>query len=118
MARLARAAYRMPVIRTAVSTKQMNFKHTHGRVRSIGNTNRLLWSSPYCNGLKTGFTNAAGRCLISSGQKDGAEVISVVLGSTKQSVWRESQKLLHWALGVDDSTKKEAQKGSKNQGKG
>jgi serine-type D-Ala-D-Ala carboxypeptidase (penicillin-binding protein 5/6) len=81
MARLARQAYRHPVIRDAVCTKVF----------------------PYCNGLKTGFTNAAGKCLISSGQKDGAEVIAVVLGSTPKLIWKDSQSLLHWALGVDDS---------------
>jgi serine-type D-Ala-D-Ala carboxypeptidase (penicillin-binding protein 5/6) len=103
MARLARQAYRHPVIRDAVCTKVFSFKHNSGKVRDLGNTNHLLWTSPYCNGLKTGFTNAAGKCLISSGQKDGAEVIAVVLGSTPKLIWKDSQSLLHWALGVDDS---------------
>ena len=107
MARLARESYRQPAIRDAVITQEFNFKHNNGKLRSLWNTNRLLWTSPYCNGLKTGFTNAAGRCLISSGQKDGAEVIAVVLGSTSKSVWNDSQSLLHWALGVDDSEKEE-----------
>lgn len=106
MARLARQAYRHPVIRDAVSTKVFSFKHNSGKVRELGNTNHLLWTSPYCNGLKTGFTNAAGKCLISSGQKDGAEVIAVVLGSTAKLIWKDSQSLLHWALGVDDSKEK------------
>ncbi|MDA0811229.1 MAG: D-alanyl-D-alanine carboxypeptidase [Verrucomicrobia bacterium] len=106
MARLARQAYRHPVIRDAVSTKTFSFKHNSGKVKDLGNTNRLLWTSPYCNGLKTGFTNAAGKCLISSGQKDGAEVIAVVLGSTAKLIWKDSQSLLHWALGVDESKEK------------
>lgn len=108
MARLARETYRHPVIRDAVITREYSFKHNSGKVRTLGNTNRLLWSSPYCNGLKTGFTNAAGRCLISSGMKDGAEVIAVVLGSNSKNVWKDSQSLLHWALGVDDTAKPDA----------
>lgn len=105
MARLARASYRQPAIREAVFTREYAFKHNSGRVRTLTNTNRLLKLSPFCNGLKTGFTNAAGRCLISSGEKDGAEVIAVVLGSTSKAIWNDSQSLLHWALGVDDSAK-------------
>jgi D-alanyl-D-alanine carboxypeptidase (penicillin-binding protein 5/6) len=107
MARLARRAYRHPVIRDAVMTREYSFKHNSGKVRPLENTNRLLWTSPYCNGLKTGFTNAAGLCLISSGQKDGAEVIAVVLGSSSKHRWNDSQSLLHWALGVDDTKKDE-----------
>ncbi|MEZ5328009.1 MAG: D-alanyl-D-alanine carboxypeptidase family protein [Verrucomicrobiales bacterium] len=106
MARLARQAYRRPAIRDAVMTKTYSFKHNNGKVRDLGNTNHLLWTSPYCNGLKTGFTNAAGKCLISSGQKDGAEVIAVVLGATSKTIWKDSQSLLHWALGVDDTKEK------------
>ena len=113
MARLARATYNQPVIRDAISTRDFDFKHNSGRVRALKNTNRLLVTSPYCNGMKTGFTNAAGRCLISSGQNDGAEVIVVVLGSTSKSIWNDSQSLLHWALGVDGSKKNPAAKGEK-----
>jgi D-alanyl-D-alanine carboxypeptidase (penicillin-binding protein 5/6) len=116
MARLARAAYQNPVIRRAVFTKQMQFKHNHGRVRTLRNTNRLLSTSPYCNGLKTGFTNAAGRCLISSGQSEGAEVIAVVLGSTRTSVLDDSRRLLHWALGVEEEKAKRTAKAKKKTG--
>ena len=105
MARLARESYKRPVIRDAIFTREYKFTHNHGYVRQLRNTNRLLWSSPYCNGMKTGYTNAAGRCLISSGHREGAEVIAVVLGSTSRSIWKDSQSLLHWALGVDDSKK-------------
>jgi len=44
------------------------------------NRNRLLWRYPYADGLKTGHTNEAGYCLVSSAKKDGMRLISVVMG--------------------------------------
>ena len=64
------------------------------------NTNKLLSKSPYCNGLKTGYTRASGNCLISSGKNGSREVIIVVLGSNSGNIWKDSEKLMHWALGT------------------
>ena len=50
--------------------------------------------------MKTGFTNAAGRCLVSSGEFNGRDVIAVVLGSNEKHVWQDSESLLRWALKV------------------
>ena len=52
--------------------------------RIFRNTNSLMQANsryyyPYCNGIKTGFTTPAKNCLISSSNKDGFELISVVL---------------------------------------
>ncbi|MFM8887486.1 MAG: hypothetical protein ACKOKC_13885 [Chthoniobacterales bacterium] len=48
--------------------------------------------------MKTGFTNAAGHCLVSSGRSEERDVIAVVLGSNKKHVYDDSQKLLEWGL--------------------
>jgi D-alanyl-D-alanine carboxypeptidase (penicillin-binding protein 5/6) len=48
--------------------------------------------------MKTGFTNAAGHCLVASGQNNGRDVISVVLGSNKANVYTDSKRLLEWGL--------------------
>jgi D-alanyl-D-alanine carboxypeptidase (penicillin-binding protein 5/6) len=48
--------------------------------------------------MKTGFTNAAGHCLVSSGQSNGRDVIAVVLGSNKANVYDDSKRLLEWGL--------------------
>ena len=98
MAIAARAAYRSPLIRSFSATKSFTFNFNDGRTRQIENTNRLLKSVPYCDGLKTGTTDAAGRCLISSGSLNGRSVIVVVLKSTTPHVWKDSSKLLAWAL--------------------
>ena len=98
MAIAARASYASPLIRSMTATKSMTFRFNDGRTRFLENTNRLLKTMPYCNGLKTGTTNAAGRCLISSGSLNGRSAIVVVLKSTTPNIWRDSEKLLAWAL--------------------
>jgi D-alanyl-D-alanine carboxypeptidase (penicillin-binding protein 5/6) len=48
--------------------------------------------------MKTGYTNAAGHCLVSSGQNNGRDVIAVILGSNKANVFTDSKRLLEWGL--------------------
>jgi serine-type D-Ala-D-Ala carboxypeptidase (penicillin-binding protein 5/6) len=98
MAIAARAAYRSPLIRSFTATKSMMFRFNDGRTREIENTNKLLKTVPYCDGLKTGTTNAAGRCLVASGSLNGRSVITVVLKSNTPNIWKDSSKLLAWAL--------------------
>ncbi len=98
MAIAARAAYRSPLIRSFTATKSMVFRFNDGRTREVENTNKLLKTVPYCDGLKTGTTNAAGRCLVASGSLNGRSVIVVVLKSTTPNIWKDSAKLLAWAL--------------------
>ncbi len=98
MAIAARAAYRSPLIRSFTATKAFEFQFNDGHTRLIENTNKLLKTVPYCDGLKTGTTNAAGRCLVASGSLNGRSVIVVVLKSTTPHIWTDSSKLLAWAL--------------------
>jgi len=48
--------------------------------RWLTNHNRLLWQCDDCIGIKTGFTKAAGRCLVSAARRDGLTLIAVTLG--------------------------------------
>ncbi len=98
--KLGLAAYRNGTIRSMTKIKHLPFRYANGRQVTLSNTNKVLHRSPYCNGLKTGYTKASGRCLVSSGKNGRREVVVVVLGSTTSSIWNDSQKLLHWALGV------------------
>lgn len=97
---LGLAAYHNRTIRSFTKIKKLPFRFADGRRTTFSNTNKVLHRSPYCNGLKTGYTKASGRCLVSSGQNGNREVVVVVIGSTTSSIWNDSQKLLHWALGV------------------
>lgn len=96
---LAEYASRYPLVRSAVKTRKMIFKHSDGRVKTLINTNEVLKRLSYCTGMKTGTTRAAGNCLVSSGKLNGRFVICVVLGSaTKNDLWKDSTALLKWAL--------------------
>ena len=98
LALIARAAYANPTIRSIVCLPRIVFRYANGRTRELENTNKVLKRLPYCNGMKTGYTEAAGHCLISSGARPGRDVIVVVLGDGKTGVWKDSAALLSWAL--------------------
>jgi D-alanyl-D-alanine carboxypeptidase (penicillin-binding protein 5/6) len=100
MAIAARAAYQNPTIRAMADTESFVFRYNDGRTRKIENTNKLLKKVNFINGLKTGTTNASGRCLISTGELNGRAVICVVLKSNSQHIWSDSEKLMRWALEV------------------
>ena len=69
------------------------------------NRNRLLWLDPNVDGMKTGHTNSAGYCLISSAKRDTTRRISVILGApTDAARATESQKLLNYGFQFFDST--------------
>ncbi len=95
---IARVAYANPTIRSIVCLPQLVFRYANGRTRELENTNKLLRRLPYCNGMKTGYTEAAGKCLIASGSRPGREVIVVVLGDSSSRVWRDASALLSWGL--------------------
>lgn len=101
MAKLAAAAYRVRAIREIVCLKELHWEHPNGQVTEYHNTNKVLTSLSSCNGMKTGYTQAAGFCLVSSASSGGKDVISVVLGDAKEYVWSDSQRLLVWGLGPD-----------------
>lgn len=63
------------------------------------NRNKLLWRDKTVDGVKTGFTNKAGYCLVSSAVRQGMRLISVVMGTDSDSArMRESQKLLSYGF--------------------
>ena len=63
------------------------------------NRNRLLWRDSSVDGLKTGHTNAAGYCLVSSAKRRDMRLISVVMGTDSDKARaRETQKLLSYGF--------------------
>ncbi|GHC66497.1 D-alanyl-D-alanine carboxypeptidase family protein [Roseibacillus persicicus] len=96
---LAREAYQSSVLRDFVRTKSYTFTRPSGDSKTLTNTNQLLSKVSYCTGMKTGTTNASGRCLVSSGELDGRLTIVVVLGASNEStLYKESEALLRWSL--------------------
>ena len=68
------------------------------------NRNRLLWTDPYVDGMKTGHTDAAGWCLVASAKRGERRLVSVVLGAGSDAARAaESQKLLNFGFQAYDT---------------
>ena len=68
------------------------------------NRNRLLWIDPTVDGVKTGYTEAAGYCLISSAKRGPRRLLSVILGTASDSLRaQESLKLLNYGFQFYDA---------------
>ena len=98
MARVAMAAYRNGVIRDAVRRKYYTFRKNSGQTVTLKSTNDLLGNMPECNGMKTGYTVASGRCLISTASSRGRDVILVQLGTKTKYIWDDGRLLMTWGL--------------------
>ncbi|MDX2163980.1 MAG: D-alanyl-D-alanine carboxypeptidase family protein [Gammaproteobacteria bacterium] len=71
---------------------------TYGNITQP-NRNRLLWSDPSVDGLKTGHTDAAGYCLVSSANRNGMRLLSVLLGApTDADRSQFSENLLNYGF--------------------
>lgn len=97
MARLALADDASPIIRDIIDIRYFDFTKADGKILRLENTNHVLRSYPPCDGMKTGYTQLAGHCLICSGEKDGRRRIVVVLNDN-DSVWKDAEALLAWSL--------------------
>ncbi|WP_151702518.1 D-alanyl-D-alanine carboxypeptidase family protein [Nitrincola alkalilacustris] len=71
---------------------------TYNEIRQP-NRNRLLWRDESVDGIKTGFTNDAGYCLVTSAVRDGMRLITVVMGAdSEEARAQQSQSLLNYAF--------------------
>ena len=68
------------------------------------NRNRLLWTDPYVDGVKTGHTESAGWCLVASSLRGDRRLLTVMLGAASDSARAvESQKLLNYGFQAFDT---------------
>lgn len=84
---ITRYAMTNETFRRIVSTKNYN-----GKFRSFTNKNKMLYNYDGANGVKTGYTVKAGRCLVSSAERNGMDVICVVLNCP--DMYERSGKIL------------------------
>lgn len=89
--------YRNPIFKQIVSTKEKIIPW-QGRTysRDLFNENKLLWNYAGANGVKTGYTEIAGPCLVSAAERDGIQLIAVVLNS--DAMWEDSKALLDYGF--------------------
>lgn len=119
MALIARKCMSDSTFREIVSTKSVKFKATkqYPQERVYTNSNKFLTSHQkityrgkridikydIVDGIKTGFTNAAGKCLLTSAVKDNQRLIAAVFNSTNEGIYVDSRTLIDYGLENYDS---------------
>jgi D-alanyl-D-alanine carboxypeptidase (penicillin-binding protein 5/6) len=90
-------ALKNPKFKEIVSTKRKSISGppTESWDRALVNKNKTLWQYEGGDGVKTGYTSNAGRCLVSSATKDNWQLVCVVLDC--RPMWDESSALLNYA---------------------
>lgn len=81
-----------PTFRQIVSTKNIKITNGDNENKYLRNKNKLLFTLDGCIGVKTGFTNDAGRCLVSAIERDGMTLVCVVLNCGP--MFQESAEIL------------------------
>lgn len=98
LAKLTDYALENEQFRNIVGTKVATI-YVNGQPRQIGNTNELLGVLNGVVGVKTGFTNNAGRCLVTQTKRNDMDIITIVLGAdTKKYRTQDSVKLIEYAF--------------------
>jgi serine-type D-Ala-D-Ala carboxypeptidase (penicillin-binding protein 5/6) len=78
-------AYRNETFVEVVSRLAVRIPSPDGEARHIQNRNALLWLYPDAIGVKTGFTSAAGFCLVGAAERDGLRFAAIVLGAPDEA---------------------------------
>lgn len=93
LAMIAAYGYHNPAFVKIIST-QKRIMPWAGKpyARELFNENKMLWSYDGANGVKTGYTEAAGPCLVSGALRGGVQLVAVVMDS--DSMWQDSRRLL------------------------
>ena len=102
MALIAAYGYSLPEFEDIVSTKEITFPWVKDDTHRLRNENQMLWLYEGGNGVKTGYTDAAGRCLVSAAKRDGIQLVAVVLDSNW--MWNDSILLLDYGFAHIDRT--------------
>jgi D-alanyl-D-alanine carboxypeptidase (penicillin-binding protein 5/6) len=95
LARIAAYGYKNPKFAEIVGTVHTDIVRNTGR-ETYYNENKLLNLYRGANGVKTGYTDAAGRCLVSAAKRGNTQVIAVVLDA--DSMWEDSMTLLDYGF--------------------
>ena len=96
LALISSYAMRNPVFRELVVADGYQIPWPgHPYPRVLENHNKFLKLYPYANGIKTGYTDGAGKCLVASATRDGRELISVILNGG-ESYWDQTIQLMNY----------------------
>jgi D-alanyl-D-alanine carboxypeptidase (penicillin-binding protein 5/6) len=98
LANIAAYAMQNPLFRDIVATDSYEIPWPgHPSPRVLQNHNKLLKMYPYATGIKTGYTVGAGKCLVASAERDGRELISVILNGG-ETYWDQTVQLMDYGF--------------------
>ena len=80
----------LDLFREIVGSKSIT-RDKYNFTRDYNNINKILWKIPGANGVKTGYTGQAGKCLVSSINNNGKDIIIVVLNCPDR--WNVTDKI-------------------------
>lgn len=102
LAKLSEVALQNAVFRELVREEREIITPISGhRAYVLHNTNRLLGRIPGVEGVKTGFTSKAGRCLIAKVSQNGSDLLLVILNSNRR--WNTAKSLIDYGLRVTET---------------
>lgn len=97
LATITRYGMKMPRFKAMVKTKELEITATpKGVNRYLRNHNKLLWNYDGADGVKTGYTMEAGKCLVASATRNGQQLIAVVLAS--RDIWSDTKNMLEYGF--------------------
>ena len=104
LATLSEVAMQNAVFRELVREERAIITPVSGRRPYVlHNTNRLLGRIPGVEGVKTGFTSKAGRCLIAKVSQDGSDLLLVILNSNRR--WKTAKSLIDFGLRLSETAR-------------
>ena len=97
LAKMADYALKIDKFKEIVGTQTTTI-YINGYAKTITNTNKLLGSVSGVYGVKTGFTNGAGRCLVTACKREDLDIITVIIGADTSEIRSEDTiKLIQYA---------------------
>ena len=96
LALIASYAMQNPDFVKIVSTREYDVNFINRNPSHVTNTNKLLKTYPGFNGIKTGYTDAAGDCLVAGANRKGVQLIAVLLNDDYR--WTDATKLLDYGF--------------------
>jgi D-alanyl-D-alanine carboxypeptidase len=111
LARIGMEAFKNPWVRDTMGTKTSRFTTSDGVILNLENRNKLLGGDG-CIGGKTGYTAKSGRCLVAFYNRDGRELMGVVMDSLYDSndsyVFNDMKKIIDWSYSAQKSNYKKS----------
>ncbi len=99
LAVLTREVMKDPVLKRMIVQRSVSVPRPGDKPRTVRSTDLLLGAYPGIQGVKTGFTNPAGYCFVSSAKRGNVELVGVVLGAkSNKARFAETRKLLDWGF--------------------